>query len=114
MTAIDNQVLDYPVSPLANRRGLKAGQSRVGLLMLLPAAIAFAAVILYPFLQALGLSLFEYTVEMMSPRWIGLGNFTKLLSDPAVWGSFATTAVYVTLTTAGTLVLGLGWALLMI
>lgn len=113
MSAIEHKLLDYPISPAANRRGLKAGQSRVGLLMLLPAALAFAAIILYPFLQALGLSLFQYTVEMMSPRWNGLGNFSKLLSDPAVWGSFATTAIYVTLTTAGTLVLGLGWALLM-
>ena len=113
MAALDNSLSHYPVSPAANRRGLKAGQSRIGLLMLLPAAIAFAAIILYPFVQALGLSLFQYTVEMMSPQWTGLSNFGTLLSDPAVLGSFATTAIYVTLTTAGTLVLGLGWALLM-
>lgn len=112
MATSDDTLSDYPVSPLANRRGLKGGQSRVGLLMLLPAALAFSAIILYPFLQALGLSMFQYTVEMMSPRWNGLGNVAKLLADPAVWNAFATTAVYVTLTTVGTLIMGLGWALI--
>ena len=46
------------ISPYAVRGGLKAGQRRVGMLLLLPAAIAFGLVILYPFLQALALSLF--------------------------------------------------------
>lgn len=113
MAVIDNDLASYPVSPLANKRGLKAGQSRIGLLLLLPALIAFSAIILYPFLQALGLSLFQYTVEMMSPRFIGFDNFVKIASSPDVWASFATTAIYVTLTTTGTLVAGLGWALLM-
>ncbi|WP_117190308.1 carbohydrate ABC transporter permease [Rhizobium terrae] len=113
MAVIENNVGAYPVSPHANRGGLKAGQNRIGLLLLLPAAIAFAAVILYPFLSALGLSLFEYTVEMMEPRFIGFENFYKIASDPDVWAAFWTTAIYVALTTAGTLVAGLGWALIM-
>ncbi|CDZ25486.1 carbohydrate ABC transporter permease [Neorhizobium galegae] len=113
MAVIENNTLAYPVSPHANRGGLKAGQNRIGLLLLLPAAVAFAAVILYPFLSALGLSLFEYTVEMMEPRFIGFENFYKIASDPDVWAAFWTTAIYVALTTIGTLVAGLGWALIM-
>ncbi|EUB96663.1 ABC-type transporter, integral membrane subunit [Rhizobium sp. CF080] len=113
MAVIENNTLAYPVSPHANRGGLKAGQNRIGLLLLLPAAVAFAAVILYPFLSALGLSLFEYTVEMMEPRFIGFENFVKIASDPDVWAAFWTTAIYVALTTTGTLVAGLGWALIM-
>ncbi|GAA4122750.1 carbohydrate ABC transporter permease [Aminobacter aganoensis] len=104
---------NYPVSPLANRRGLKGGQSRIGLLLLLPAAVAFTAVILYPFAKALGLSLFEYTIEMNAPRFIGVSNFAKIAASPDVWAAFATTAIYVLCATAGTLVLGLAWALLM-
>ncbi|MBP2558451.1 multiple sugar transport system permease protein [Neorhizobium galegae] len=113
MAVIENNVGAYPVSPHANRGGLKAGQNRIGLLLLLPAAVAFAAVILYPFLSALGLSLFEYTVEMMEPRFIGFENFYKIASDPDVWAAFWTTAIYVALTTTGTLAAGLGWALIM-
>lgn len=108
-----NTIRDYPISPLASRRGLKGGQSRIGLLLLLPAAIAFTAVILYPFAQALGLSLFEYTIEMSAPRFIGFANFVNIAGSPDVWAAFVTTAVYVSLATTGTLVLGLGWALLM-
>jgi multiple sugar transport system permease protein len=113
MAVIQRTISSYPVSPCANRGGLKAGQNRIGLMLLLPGAIAFAAVILYPFLSALGLSLFEYTVEMMEPRFIGFENFTKIAADPDVWAAFWTTAIYVALTTAGTLVAGLGWALIM-
>lgn len=113
MNARANDIRSYPVSPLANRSGLKAGQNRIGLLLLLPAALAFAAVILYPFAQALGLSLFEYTIEMSKPRFIGLQNFVTIAQSPEIWAAFATTAIYVFFATAGTLVLGLGWALLM-
>jgi multiple sugar transport system permease protein len=113
MAVVADNMLAYKVSPLANRGGLKSGQSRIGLLLLLPAAVAFAGVILYPFVSALGLSLFEYTVEMMKPRYIGLENFAKIAGDPDVWAAFVTTAIYVALTTAGTLVAGLGWALIM-
>lgn len=113
MAVIENNVGAYPVSPHANRGGLKAGQNRIGLLLLLPAATGFCAIILYPFLSALGLSLFEYTVEMMEPRYIGLENFAKIAADPDVWAAFWTTAIYVVLSTAGTLVAGLGWALIM-
>lgn len=113
MGATASDIRSYPVSPLANRRGLKAGQSRIGLLLLLPAALAFAIVILYPFAQALGLSLFEYTIDMSKPRFVGLQNFLTIAQSPEIWIAFATTAIYVAFATAGTLVLGLGWALLM-
>ena len=99
------------VSPYAVRGGLKAGQRRIGMLLLLPAATAFGLVILYPFLQALALSLFEYTLETPAPRFTGLANFAKIAATPDVWQAFATTAIYVFFTTTGTLNLGLGWAL---
>ncbi|MFL5187270.1 MAG: carbohydrate ABC transporter permease [Microvirga sp.] len=101
------------VSPHAVRGGLKAGQRRIGMLLLLPAAIAFGLVILYPFLQALALSLFEYTLETPAPRFYGLRNFAKIAVTPDVWQAFVTTAIYVFFTTTGTLILGLGWALIL-
>jgi multiple sugar transport system permease protein len=106
-------IASYPVSRHANRGGLKAGQSRVGLLFLLPTIIAFLLVILYPFANALGLSFFRLTIDMVTPQFVGLGNFVRIFSSPDVWASFVTTAIYVTLVTGGTLVIGLAWALLM-
>jgi multiple sugar transport system permease protein len=107
------RIEDYPVSPQARRGGLQAVRRRIGLLMLAPAAIAFSLVILYPFGNALALSLFEDTLQSITPTFIGFSNFAEVLTDPEVWGSFGITVIYVGLSTLGTLVLGLGWALLL-
>jgi len=101
------------VSPHARRGGLKAGESRFGMLLLLPALIAFALVVLWPFLRALSLSLFEYTLQTPAPIFVGLENFRSVLGDPNVRASFATTAVYVSITTFVSITLGLAWALIL-
>jgi multiple sugar transport system permease protein len=103
----------YPVSADARRGGLKGVERRFGLMLLLPAAIAFTAVILYPFLQALGLSLFEYNLQTAEPRFVGLANFRTVFADPEILNSFLVTALYVGFSTGGTLILGLGWALIL-
>ncbi|WP_108663373.1 carbohydrate ABC transporter permease [Acuticoccus kandeliae] len=102
-----------PVSPHARRGGLKAGESRLGILLLLPALIAFCVVVLFPFLEALGLSLFQYTIEMSEPKYIGLENFARVLSDPAIRQSFFATIIYVAGATTLSIVLGLAWALVL-
>ena len=91
---VPTRIEDYPVSRHARRGGLQAVQRRIGLMMLAPAAIAFALVILYPFGQALALSLFEDTLQSITPTFIGLRNFTQVLTDPEVWGSFGTTVIW--------------------
>ncbi|HEY4200723.1 MAG TPA: sugar ABC transporter permease [Devosiaceae bacterium] len=108
-----SRILDYPVSRHARRGGLQAGQRRIGMLMLLPAATAFALIILYPFAQALGLSLFEDTLQTIEPIFVGFRNFQAVLSSPETWQSFLITVIYVGCATAGTVVLGLGWALIL-
>jgi multiple sugar transport system permease protein len=103
----------YPLSPLTRAGGLQAVQRRVGMLMLLPAATAFTLVILYPFMQALGLSLFEDTLQSIKPTFIGFRNFSELLGSSEIWSSFGITVIYVGMSTLCTLILGLGWALLL-
>jgi multiple sugar transport system permease protein len=100
-------------SPPARRSGLKAQERRTGFLLLLPALVAFAAIILVPFLQSLRLSLYKYTIEMESPAFAGLANFHKLLADPGMATVWLNTLVFVVLTTGLTFILGLGWALMM-
>lgn len=101
------------VSPDARRGGLKAGEKRFGVLLLIPALTAFALVVLWPFLQALGLSLYEYTLQTPEPVWTGLSNFQEILSSPGVRQSFVVTAIYVLLSTFFSILLGLGWALIL-
>lgn len=101
------------VSPLAQRGGLKARERRVGWLFLAPALTAFAVVILLPFLRALGLAFTRSDLQTPEPVFIGLGNFRAILASPEILGAFVTTAAYVVLATAGTVVLGLAWALIL-
>lgn len=99
--------------PVARRSGLKAQERRTGFLLLVPALLAFALVILVPFLQSMRLSLYKYTIDMDRPAFVGLANFTRLLADPGTATVWVNTLVFVVLTTGLTFVLGLGWALMM-
>ncbi len=101
------------VSPYTRKGGLKAGEGRIGMLLLLPAVLAFCIVVLKPFLEALGLSFYKYTIEMSEPKFIGLGNYARVLSDPAILGSLVTTLIYVTLATFFSISIGMAWALIL-
>jgi len=95
------------------KRSLKWRERRIGFAFALPALIAFIFVILIPFFESLKLSLYRYTADMDAPRFIGLGNFTKLLSNPDTLTIWLNTLTFVTLTTASTFLIGLAWALVM-
>jgi multiple sugar transport system permease protein len=57
MTTAAPLAASFPRSSLSRKGGLKAGEGRFGVLLLVPALIAFGAIVLWPFLQALSLSL---------------------------------------------------------
>ncbi|MBN8184320.1 MULTISPECIES: carbohydrate ABC transporter permease [Stappiaceae] len=108
-----SRLTDAPVSAHARRGGLKAGEGRFGVLLLVPALCAFGLVVMWPFLQALAYSFFEYTLYTPEPVWVGIANFQKVLSDPGFWESLTVTAIYVVLTTFFSIVLGFAWALIL-
>jgi multiple sugar transport system permease protein len=101
------------VKAIARRGSLKAQERRTGFFLLVPALVAFMAIILLPFLQSLKLSFYKFTIEMERPAFIGLGNFGRLLSDPGTATVWLNTLVFVVVTTGLTFVLGLAWALMM-
>lgn len=101
------------VTPTGRRGNLKAQERRTGFLFLLPALVAFSAIILYPFIQSLRLSLYKYTIDMERPAFVGLANFARLLKDPGTTTVWLNTLLFVVATTAITFVLGLAWALMM-
>ncbi|MCZ8097368.1 MAG: sugar ABC transporter permease [Burkholderiales bacterium] len=113
MTNVDVAASPLRVSAHARRGGLKAHERRVGRLFLLPALAAFTLVILLPFLRALGVAFTRSDLQTPEPVFVGLANFRTILATPEIVGSFVTTAVYVTLATAGTVLLGLAWALIL-
>lgn len=83
------------------------------MLLLVPALLAFGLVVLWPFLQALGLSFFRYTLSTPEPIFVGFANFWSVLTDSNVHASFITTVIYVSVTTAVSIGLGLAWALIL-
>jgi ABC-type sugar transport system permease subunit len=68
------------------------GGSYAPYLFILPPFIFFFAFIVYPLLYALRLS-FTYWHGAGAPRFIGLDNYTFLLTDSGFWKSIATSAI---------------------
>jgi multiple sugar transport system permease protein len=102
-----------PASPLAVRGGIKAVQRRVGWLFMAPALVAFVLVILAPFATALGLAFTRYDLRTPEPVFVGLRNFQTIWASPQILQSFWTTFVFVALATLFTVLLALGWALIL-
>lgn len=97
----------------SKRGSLKRGDRRFAYLILIPAMTAFLIMVAYPFVDAMSMSFYQYTIYDLEPIFIGFDNFVTVLTDPYVLGSWVTTGIFVVGTTFLTMCLGLAWALLM-
>jgi multiple sugar transport system permease protein len=95
------------------RASFRQAESRFGFLIVLPAVITFAAVILYPFLNSVRLAFYRSTLTFPEPVFRGLDNFSRLFADPAFHESWMRTVLFVALTTGLTVWLGLVWAIVL-
>lgn len=93
--------------------GLKRAEARFGIALVALPLVAFTAVILYPFLDALRLSLYRYMLMTPQPVFDGLRNFERLAEDGEIGPIWINTVVFVVATTAATFVLGLAWAIIL-
>lgn len=83
-------------------------------LLVLPALCLLGLVLALPIATALGLSLFS--VEMLNPagaRFVGGGNYLRLLTSEQFWASLRVTVIYTVCTVAGAYGLGLLTALML-
>lgn len=80
---------------------------------LLPAIAVLATFNFYPALYSLYLSLFEWNGISPERQFLGLDNYTRLLSSGEFWNSLRVTIVYATAMTLGALVLGMLVAVLL-
>jgi multiple sugar transport system permease protein len=98
-----------PLSAVTRRsRSRSIARAAQPYLYLAPTAVVVFAVVVYPLIYTLGLSLFD--VNLLQParaRFVGLGNYVGMLQQEAFWRSLAITLAY----TAGTLVLSLALGL---
>ncbi|MCU0899514.1 MAG: sugar ABC transporter permease [Cypionkella sp.] len=99
--------------PAPTQSPLERRYARLGLLLIAPTVLIFCAVIVYPLVSALYLSLFKVFTPTLESSWVGLSNYKALLADGVFWSALVNTLIW----TAGTLtlqiVLGIGMALVL-
>ena len=74
-------------TPRSKERSLKASDRRFAYLMLIPAMTAFLVMVLYPFVDAISMAFYQFTIYDIQPTFIGLKNFKTILTDPYVLSS---------------------------
>ena len=84
-------------------------------ILLAPSLILIAAVVLYPTLWGMSLSLREMRLNRpdLGTGFVGAKHYLALLNDPVFWLSLRNTLVWVVGNTIGEFLLGLGTALLL-
>ncbi|MBO6900426.1 MAG: sugar ABC transporter permease [Rhizobiaceae bacterium] len=73
----------------------------LGTVLIAPTVLIFCAVILYPLVSAVYLSLFSIYTPTLEGSWVGLDNYASLLASGRFWNALANTLIW----TVGTLVL---------
>ena len=80
--------------------------SRHAYLFLLPALVLYAAFVVVPILQVVAYSFFAWD-NGISQGFVGLANYARLASDGVFWAALGHNAIWVVLTLAFPLMLGL-------
>ena len=86
--------------------------AKTAALLIAPSLVVMGVIILYPLLNAVWLSFFNY--QLTKPNQMGfsfLGNYATMIGDEQFWGAFQTTVQFTVITVAVSLVLGLIMAL---
>ncbi|MGP1395950.1 MAG: carbohydrate ABC transporter permease [Inquilinaceae bacterium] len=85
----------------------------LGAMLIAPTVLVFCAVIVYPLISAIYLSLFSIYTPTLQGSWVGFDNYAVLLATGEFWSSLRNNLIW----TAGTLflqiVFGVGMALLL-
>lgn len=76
-----------------------------------PAIAVTLALVIAPLAYAVGTSFFRYSFATPVPSPVGFENYARILTDPALHASLATTALIVLPAIVAEMVLGLMWAL---
>jgi multiple sugar transport system permease protein len=85
----------------------------LGAMLIAPTVLIFCAVIVYPLVSALYLSLFTIFTPTLKGDFVGLGNYAKLASSPEFWISLRNTMVWTVLTLSLQIVFGVLAALML-
>lgn len=96
------------------RRASKLRFSFVPYLYILPALLLYGAFFIGPVLYSLRLSLLDWNLVSPNYQFVGLANYTRVLTSPGWWHSLQVTTLYVLGTVPVAVVLGLAAAVLVV
>jgi multiple sugar transport system permease protein len=83
-------------------------------LFVAPGFLIFSIFVLYPMVQAVLMSVYDYKVVAGAvSTFIGLANYIRALNDPHLWLSLSNSGIYMLFTVPPQIALGLGVALLL-
>jgi len=102
-----------PTGAWWSRRTLARDQAFFGYVLLLPASVLIVILVGVPFLRALWLSFHKKLLGAEDAPWIGLGNYSALLSDPTFWQAVKNTFVFTSGSIVCKLILGLSIGLVL-
>ena len=110
-TALATDAPDAPAAPVRRRR------PRLGVYgLLVPAAAVIAVALGYPLVRQFVISFQEYGLRQQfgqPAEWVGLKNYTDLLTDPYVWTVIGRSIAFCLVNAAVTMLVGVAFAVLM-
>lgn len=92
---------------------LERRYANLGAILIAPTVLTFCAVIVYPLVSAIYLSLFQIYTPTQEGSFVGLGNYRALLASGEFWISLRNTLVWTVGTLTLQIVLGVAMALLL-
>jgi N,N'-diacetylchitobiose transport system permease protein len=105
-----------PTRPVPSRRRLPWRSRLSPYVLLVPALVPVAVGLGYPLVRQFVLSFQEYGLAQQFGRpaeWVGLRNYTDLLSDPYVWGVIGRSIAFCLVNAGLTMAIGVALAVLM-
>ncbi|MDJ1018377.1 MAG: sugar ABC transporter permease [Paracoccaceae bacterium] len=97
----------------ATQSPLERNYARLGILLIGPTVLVFCAVIVYPLVSAIYLSLFSIYTPTLEGEWVGLSNYRELLAKGEFWSSLWTNIIWTVGTLTLQIVFGVGMALVL-
>lgn len=82
-------------------------------LYLLPTLILMLILLVIPIFMVIRYSMYDNVIINKVPKFIGIGNYKKILSDPVFFIAIKNTMFFVSISVIAHLVLGLGFAILL-
>lgn len=93
---------------------LQRQKSLLGIVLLLPAMLLIVAIVFYPIIYNIQLGFYRVTLNPLRPNtWVGLDNFTRLLTDREFYQVIGLTILFVAVTVIVSTIMGLLVSLLL-